>query len=93
MALTDRRGQGLSGPALFPAPQATCCPLEFSLLSFLLWEALKSLKGHQGVRDTVTNHRACPDPASSPSRPPPSTAQLCTPRAVTHVAAFLWAQP
>lgn len=82
-------------PCSLPHPsQATCCPFEFSLLlSFLLWEALKSLKGHQGVRDTVANHRACPDPASSPSGPPPSTAQLCTPRAVTHVAAFLWAQP
>lgn len=69
--LHRRRGQGLSGPAPFPTPQATCCCLEFSLLlSFALWEALKSLKGHQGVRDTVANHRAWPRPSSKPKPPP-----------------------
>lgn len=71
MACTDRRGQGLFGLAPFPTPQATCCRLEFSLLlSFALWEALKSLKGHQGVRDTVANHRAWPRPSSKPEPPP-----------------------
>lgn len=51
------------------------------------------IKGHQGVRDTETNHRAWPDQISSASCPPHSTAQLFTPRAVTHMDAFLWAQP
>lgn len=61
-----------------PHPRATCCRLELSLLLiFALGEAMKRLKGHQGVRDTETNHRAWPVQISStscPHTPLPSSA-------------------
>lgn len=59
----------LSGTALLPK---LLCKLEPALLLiFALQEAMKRLKGHQGVRDTVANPRAWPEPALSPSCPPP----------------------
>lgn len=64
----DRR-PGPSGTALLPRPFAACWhppPL------FLLSGGHETLKGHQGLGDTVVNPRVWPEPASSPSCPHPT---------------------
>lgn len=94
MACTDRRGQVcLALP--FPTP-GHLLPVgipTLSSLSFALWEALKSLKGHQGVGTQWQTTELGHDPAPSPNRPPHSLPPRSTPRAVTHMCPFLWAQP
>ena len=61
MAGRYSRSHGQSGTA--PPPQATCCLLELPPPPiFAIQEAMKTLKGHQGVRDTVATPRAWPEP-------------------------------
>lgn len=84
---------GLRGTALPPPPQATCCLLELPLpLIFALGGHGKMIRS-SGCEGPGGEPQSLARPSFKPHRPPPPAAQLCPPRAVTHVAAFLWAQP
>lgn len=77
-----------------PAPrQATCCLLELSPPYFCLTGGPEKIKRSSGWEGQSGKPQSLARPSFKPQLPPPSTIQLCTPRAGTHVAAFLWAPP
>ena len=62
-------------------------PLIFALGGQEKIKESSGCEGHSGKPQSLAR------PSFKPRLPPTPTAQLCTPRSVTHVAAFLWAQP